>query len=59
MFPDKQLVSFSELRFLSKSQIEDLLLWGGPGAQRGLWGWDEQPLGAASSDDIVFLVEAV
>lgn len=31
VFPDKQLVSFSELRFLSKSQIEDLLLWGGLG----------------------------
>lgn len=58
-FPDKQLVSLSELRFLSKSQIEELLLKGGLRPKAIYGGWDKQPFDTANSDDIVFLIEAV
>ncbi len=58
-FLDKELVSFSELRFSSRSQIEDLLLKCGLKPKAIYGGWDKQPFDAANSDDIVFLIEAV
>jgi len=58
-FPDKQLISFSELRFLSKSQIEELLLKCDLKPRAIYGGWDKQHFDAANSDDMIFLIEAV
>ncbi|WP_168247010.1 hypothetical protein [Agrobacterium pusense] len=44
---------------LSKSQIEDLLLKGGLRPKALYGGCDKKPFDAASSDDIVFVIEAV
>lgn len=55
----KELVSFSELRFSSRSQIEDLLLKCDLRPKAIYGGWHKQPFDAAISDDIVFLIEAV
>nr|WP_307145950.1 class I SAM-dependent methyltransferase [Rhizobium tibeticum] len=58
-FPDKELVSFSELRFLSKSEIEEWLLKCGLKPKAVYGGWHGQPSDEANSDDIVFVIEAV
>lgn len=57
-FLDKELVSFSELRFSSRSQIEDLLIKCDLRPKAIYGGWHKQPFDAAISDDIVFLIEA-
>lgn len=58
-FADNELISFSELRFLSKPQIEERLLKCGLRPIAIYGGWHKQPFDAANSDDIVFVVEAV
>lgn len=57
-FPDKELVSFSELLFLSKTEIEERLLKCGLKPRTVYGGWTGQPFDDASSDEMIFIVEA-
>lgn len=56
---DNELLSFSELRFLSKPKIEERLLKCGLGPIAIYGGWQKQRFDAANSDDIVFLIKVV
>lgn len=57
-FPDKELVSFSELLFLSRVEIEDRLAKCGLSPRAVQGDWDGQPFDDEASEEMVFLVEA-
>lgn len=57
-FPDKTLTSSSELRFLSRAEIEERLRRCGLKATAVFGDWDKQPFNAATSDEMIFIVEA-
>lgn len=56
--PDKELVSASELLFLSKAEIEERLAASGLKARTVHGGWNGQPFDEASSDEMIFIVGA-
>ena len=58
-FPDKELISFSELLFLSKAEIEERLQECGLKPKAVLGDWSGQLFDEAISDEMVFIVEAM
>ncbi|WP_081161201.1 class I SAM-dependent DNA methyltransferase [Ensifer aridi] len=59
LFPDKKLVSYSELRFLTRSEVEDRLLRSGLEVEAVYGDWESRPFDGATSDDMIFLVRSV
>jgi SAM-dependent methyltransferase len=58
-FPDKTLVSNSELRFLSQTEIEARLDAAGLGVEKLAGDWDGAPFDPAVSKEMIFTVRAV
>jgi SAM-dependent methyltransferase len=58
-FPDMELTSHSELRFSTKAEIEARLMACGLSARAVYGGWQRQPFDAATSEEMVFVAEAV
>ena len=58
-FPDKTLTSSSELLFLSKTEIEERLRRCGLKAKAVFGDWDKQPFNEGTSDEMIFIVEAI
>lgn len=55
-FPDKTLVSPSELRFLSRNAVEERLAACGLRVEKLLGDWNGGPFDKASSEEMIFLV---
>jgi SAM-dependent methyltransferase len=55
-FPDETLVSKSELRFLSRKEIEERLIATGLFIEKILGDWDNSPFEETISEEMIFLV---
>ncbi|TIO54197.1 MAG: class I SAM-dependent methyltransferase [Mesorhizobium sp.] len=58
-FPGKTLTSFSKLLFLTRIEIEDRLRRCGLNAKAVFGSWDKQPFDDETSDEMIFIVEAI
>ncbi|MBX9720386.1 MAG: class I SAM-dependent methyltransferase, partial [Candidatus Obscuribacterales bacterium] len=58
-FPDEKLVSESELRFLSRNEIEDRLNDSGLYIDKIFGDWDAAPFREKTSQEMIFIVMAV
>jgi SAM-dependent methyltransferase len=58
-FPDKTLTSSSELLFLSRAEIEERLRRYDLKAKAVFGDWDKQPFNEGTSDEMIFIVEAI
>jgi SAM-dependent methyltransferase len=57
-FPDETIVSGSELRFLSRTEIENRLAESGLRIDRVLGDWDASPFDESCSDEMIFIARA-
>jgi SAM-dependent methyltransferase len=58
LFPDKKLVSHSELRFLTRSEVEERLWRSGLKVEAVYGDWESRPFDEATSEDMIFLVRS-
>jgi SAM-dependent methyltransferase len=58
LFPDKKLVSHSELRFLTRSEVEERLWRSGLKVEAVYGDWESRPFDEVTSEDMIFLVRS-